>query len=106
MKALIEWIKNFLGLVKVEEVKPAPVVEEKLTPPQPPKAEPKPKAAPKPKAEPKAKAAPKAEPKVTKASLNKLTKAQLEEEGRKVGLELDKRKKKADLVDEVFKQLK
>jgi len=96
MKALIEWIKNFLGLVKVEEVKPEPVVEEKLTPPQPPKAEPKPKAAPKPKAEPK----------VTKASLGKLTKAQLEGEGRKVGLELDLRKKKADLVDEVFKKLK
>ena len=45
-------------------------------------------------------------PKVTKAALSKLTKAKLEEEGRKAGIELDKRKKKADLVDELFKVLK
>ena len=44
--------------------------------------------------------------KVTKAELGKLTKAQLETEGRKAGLELDKRKKKADLVNELHKVLK
>ena len=45
-------------------------------------------------------------PKVTKAALGKLTKAGLEEEGRKAGIELDKRKKKADLVNELYKVLK
>mgnify|MGYP000396653824 FL=1 len=45
-------------------------------------------------------------PKVTKAELGKLTKAQLETEGRKAGVELDKRKKKADLVNELHKVLK
>lgn len=119
MKALIEWIKNFLGLVKVEEVKLEPVVEEEqVAPEKPPLAE-KPTGSRKVHSAPKSgsvsqanvkkavkSVSSKTEPKVTKASLNKLTKAQLEEEGRKVGLELDKRKKKADLVDEVFKQLK
>jgi hypothetical protein len=38
--------------------------------------------------------------------LKKLTKTQLEEEGRKVGLELDKRKLKDELVDLLFAQLK
>ena len=55
--------------------------------------------------EPK-KAAVAAGPKVTKAALGKLTKAGLEEEGRKAGIELDKRKKKADLVNELYKVLK
>jgi len=55
--------------------------------------------------EPKKAAAAKG-PKVTKASLNKLTKVQLEEEGRKAGIELDRRKKKAELVDELFKVVK
>ena len=45
-------------------------------------------------------------PKVSKASLSKLTKVQLEAEGRKAGVELDRRKKKAELVDELFKVLK
>lgn len=97
MKALIEWIKNFLGLVKIEEVKPEPVVEEQVAPPQP-KAKPKPKAAPKPKA--------KSEPKVTKASLNKLTKAELVEEGCKVGLKLNTRARKSELVEALSKKLK
>jgi hypothetical protein len=44
--------------------------------------------------------------KVTKAELGKLTKAGLEEAGRKAGVELDKRKKKADLVNELYKVLK
>lgn len=90
MKALIEWIRNLLGLKKFEEpevVVEETVVEEKLTPPQPPKAEPK-------------------VSKPTKATLSKLTKKQLEEKGRELGIELDLRKKKADLVNEVHKQLK
>lgn len=80
---LIDWLKKLFGLTKT----PAKV--------QPVKA----------KTEPK-KAAVAAGPKVTKASLNKLTKAQLEEEGRKAGVELDKRKKKADLVNELFQAIK
>jgi hypothetical protein len=91
MKKLIEWLKSLFGI----GVKPVDPVKE-----------PKKAAAAK---GPKKKVAAKvvAKPaKPTKASLNKLTKAQLEEKGREIGIELDKRKKKADLVDEVFKQLK
>lgn len=83
MKALIEWLKNLFGIgIKFEESTPVePVVEEKLTPPQPPKAQ----------------------PKVTKASLNKLTKAQLEARAEELGVILKKGLKKADLVNELFK---
>lgn len=93
MKKLIEWLKSFFGLLSmdltVDEVK-----------------EPKKAAAAKgPKKTVAAKAVSKPA-KTTKAQLNKLTKAQLEEKGREIGLELDKRKKKADLVDEVYTQLK
>lgn len=107
---IIDWI---LGLFKTE--KPGVVVQEPAPAPAPAsppsavedaavaKAE---AAAPKKKASPKKKAAPKAEPKVTKAELGKLTKAQLEERGREIGVELDKRKKKADLVEELYKNLK
>jgi len=80
---LIEWLKDFFGLNKT----PAKVEPVKV------------------KAEPK-KAAVAAGPKVTRAALNKLTKADLEAKGREAGVELDKRKKKADLVDELFKALK
>ena len=93
MKKLIEWLKSFFGLLSmdltVDEVK-----------------EPKKAAVAKgPKKTVAAKAVSKPA-KTTKAQLNKLTKAQLEEKGREIGLELDKRKKKADLVDEVYTQLK
>lgn len=44
--------------------------------------------------------------KPTKEQLAKLTKAQLEERGRELGVELDKRKKKADLVDQLHAALK
>ena len=54
--------------------------------------------APAPKAEPKAKAA----PKVTKASLTKLTKAQIEEKGREFGIEVDKRQTKDKIVSQVL----
>lgn len=101
---IIDWILNLFrrekpGTVVQEpepEAKPVsppsavaeePVVEEKLTPPQPLKAEPK-------------------VAKPTKAALGKLTKKQLEEKGRELGIELDLRKRKADLVNEVHKQLK
>jgi hypothetical protein len=43
---------------------------------------------------------------LTKASLSKLTKGQLEAKGREFGIELDKRKTKDDLVAEVFKASK
>jgi hypothetical protein len=65
----------------------------------------KPAEAPAPTPAPK-KAETKAEPKLTKASLSKLTKGQLEAKGREFGIELDKRKKKDDLVAEVFKASK
>jgi len=38
---------------------------------------------------------------VTKADLQKMTKAELEGYGRTLGIELDKRKKKADLIAEI-----
>ena len=41
--------------------------------------------------------------KVTKADLQKMTKAELEGYGRTIGIELDKRKKKADLIAEIEK---
>ena len=44
--------------------------------------------------------------KITKASLNKLTKAQLEEKGREFGIEVDRRKKKDTIVAEVLKASK
>lgn len=80
MKALIEWFKDFFGLgLKFEEV--TPVVRE----------------------EPVTKAEVAAGPKVTKASLNKLTKAQLEERAAELGVILKKGLKKAELVNELFK---
>lgn len=91
MKKLIEWLKSLFGI----GVKPVDPVKE------PKKAAVA--AGPKKKVAAKAVSKP---AKTTKAQLNKLTKAQLEEKGREIGIELDKRKKKADLVDEVFKQLK
>ena len=78
---LIEWIK---GLFSKDEVTPA-----KVDPVKEPN-----------------KAATAKGPQVTKAALGKLTKAGLEEAGRKAGIELDKRKKKADLVNELYKVLK
>lgn len=91
MRKLIEWLKSLFGT----GVKPVDPIQE------PKKAA----VAKGPKKTVTAKAVSKPA-KTTKAQLNKLTKAQLEEKGREIGLELDKRKKKADLVDEVFKQLK
>lgn len=44
--------------------------------------------------------------KITKAALNKLTKAQLEEKGREFGIEVDRRKKKDAIVAEVLKATK
>jgi hypothetical protein len=41
-------------------------------------------------------------PTVTKASLSKLTKAQIEAEGKKFGLDVDRRKTKADIIVEVL----
>lgn len=90
MKALIEWIRNLLGLKKFEEpevVVEETVVEEKLTPPQPPKAKPK-------------------VSKPTKATLSKLTKKQLEEKANELGLTVSTKLKKDEMVKEVLKQLK
>ena len=73
--------------------KPEPVKEVKVAS-KPAASKPAPK-----KAEPKV-------AKVTKASLSKLTKAQLESKGREFGIEVDKRKKKDDIVAEVLKASK
>ncbi len=77
-----EWIAKFFS----------PSVEPKAVKPAPAKA--------------KAPAAQPAPEKVTKASLSKLTKAQIEEKGREFGVEVDRRKKKDDLVAEVLKASK
>ena len=81
MKVLIEWLKEFFGIVEAKPVKKETVRKEPVT----------------------KKVVAKGPKKATKASLNKLTKAQLEVRGRELGVELDKRKKKSALVDEVFK---
>jgi hypothetical protein len=81
---LFRWLADFLGFDSSREVVKA--------------------QAPAPKA--KAPAAQPASEKVTKASLSKLTKAQIEEKGREFGVELDRRKKKDDLVAEVLKASK
>ena len=73
--------------------KPEPVKEVKVAS-KPAASKPAPK-----KAEPKV-------AKVTKASLSKLTKAQLESKGKEFGIEVDKRKKKDDIVAEVLKASK
>ena len=44
--------------------------------------------------------------KISKAALSKLTKTQLEVKGRELGIELDKRQKKSELVNQVLKSLK
>ena len=43
--------------------------------------------------------------KLSKSELNKMTKAQLETLGREKGIELDKRKTKAKLVEQVYNEL-
>jgi hypothetical protein len=79
MKAIIEWIKGLFGLTETKEpVRTTPVTKKEVTKGP-------------------------AVKKVTKASLNKLTKAQLEVRGRELGIELDKRLVKAKLVDAVYK---
>ena len=54
----------------------------------------------------KAAAPAKDEKKITKSALTKLTKAQLEEKGKELGIEVDTKLLKADLVDLVFKSQK
>lgn len=54
----------------------------------------------------KAAAPAKDEKKITKSALTKLTKAQLEEKGKELGIEVDTKLLKADLVDLVFKAQK
>jgi hypothetical protein len=81
MKVLIEWLKEFFGIVEAKPAKKETVRKEPVT----------------------KKVVAKGPKKATKASLNKLTKAQLEVKGRELGIELDKRQKKSALVDEVFK---
>ncbi len=54
----------------------------------------------------KVKAAAPAKPKMTKTTLSKMTKKELEEIGRKNGIELDRRLTKLKLVDQLHKHLK
>tara|TARA_B100000965_G_C19478118_1_gene707248 strand:- start:73 stop:336 length:264 start_codon:yes stop_codon:yes gene_type:complete len=41
--------------------------------------------------------------KISKANLNKLTKVQLEEKGRELGIEVDKRLLKSKIINDVYK---
>jgi|TARA_B110000305_G_C19213079_1_gene526838 hypothetical protein len=86
---IFKWITSFFS-------SPAPIVEVK-TAPAPKKvvkAE-APKKAVKKTVEPKV-------AKLTKASLSKLTKAQIEAEGKKFGIDVDKRKTKDVIISEVI----
>ncbi|MGY8864280.1 MAG: hypothetical protein ACKVJK_01490 [Methylophagaceae bacterium] len=92
MRKLIEWLKGLFGIVAM----PTPV--KPVTVPKVPVQK---------GAAVKAKFVKDAQwTEMTKAQLNKLTKAKIEEVGRRLGIEIDKRKKKADLVDQVFKASK
>jgi hypothetical protein len=112
---MFKWLKSLFAGAEVTKVEPKEEI--KKSPAK--KAAPK-KAAPK-KAAPK-KAAPKKTPAVKKTTakpakqepavkvekgltlvaLGRMTKAQLEEKGREFGIEVDRRKKKDDIVQEVF----
>ena len=83
---LFKWLAELFGAGKANEVVPAKAPAKKVV---------EATIAPQPKVE-----------KVTKASLSKLTKADLETKGREFGVELDKRKKKDVLVAEVLKASK
>lgn len=93
MKFLIDWILSLFKTTKPGEVvhEPEPVVEEAKIKPKTKKAAPRKKAA---------------TTKHTKAELNKLTKAKLVEHAKKHGMKVDSKLKKADLVDNIFKQQK
>jgi len=81
---LFKWLANLFGAGEANEVVPAKAPTKKVDA----TIDPKPVA------------------KLTKASLTKLTKADLELKGRELGVELDKRKKKDVLVAEVLKASK
>jgi len=81
MRVLIEWLKEFFGILEEKPVEKKTVRKEPVA----------------------KKVVAKGPKKATKASLSKLTKAQLEVKGRELGIELDKRQKKSALVDELFK---
>lgn len=98
MKFLIDWIESILQLFRVEEI--GTVITEE----EPVKEEPK-KEKIDPVKEPK-KAAAAEGPKVTKTSLTKLTKAQIQEEAAKHGVTVSTKLKKDEMVKEVLKQLK
>lgn len=91
MRKLIEWLKGLFGITK--ELTPVnPVTEPKKASVQ---------------KGPAVKYKKDAQwTSFTKAQLNKLTKAKIEEVGRRLGVEVDMRKRKADLVDQVFKASK
>ena len=81
---LFKWLAELFGAGKANEVVPAKAPTKKVDE----TIDPKPVA------------------KLTKASLSKLTKADLELKGRELGVELDRRKKKDVLVAEVLKASK
>lgn len=81
---LFKWLAELFGAGKANEVVPAKAPTKKVDA----TIDPKPVA------------------KLTKASLSKLTKADLELKGRELGVELDRRKKKDVLVAEVLKASK
>ena len=77
---LFKWLANLFGASKANEVVPAKAPTKKVDA----TIDPQPAA------------------KLSKASLSKLTKSQIEEKGREVGIEVDKRQKKDKLISEVL----
>lgn len=88
MKFIVDWIESLLGLFSVSETG-AVVSDERLE-----EAKPEPKK--------KEKVAP-AFPKHTKASLSKLTKAGIAEEGEKLGITISSKLKKEEMINQVLK---
>mgnify|MGYP001296232724 FL=1 len=85
---MLNWLKNFLNptppLTQSAQVK-SPVVDTTVSTTS------------------KSVAKPVKSTKISKAKLSQLTKVQLEEKGRELGIELDRRLLKAKLVDQVHK---
>lgn len=88
MKFIIDWVRKILN--KEVKVYSVPVFVEETE-----KKEPEKKEAPKSPVE--------ASPKLTKAALNKLTKAGIAEEGEKLGITISSKLKKEEMVKQLIK---
>lgn len=91
MKFIVDWIESILGLFSVSET--GTIIHDE----RPEEVKPEPKK----KEEPQGTAA---SPKLTKASLAKLTKARIAEEGEKLGITVSTKLKKDEMIKQVLKQ--